>query len=311
MSKDTLKLTQGALITAVFGVLLFLNRQTAGMAEEILVYVFPLPLAIYAAKYGTVSGLPVFAAMCLISFLLGTPAQAINAGMYAVIGLVFGTCLHRKSDSVKTMAAVMFTAILVNVIRLIFMASLTGIDFHEEVEEYRLIISESFGRAGIEYPEELLSFSFLGRLLVTSIIASGALQGFLIYQLNLLIMKKLRQNVPAPRGIYELHPPEITGYLAAAAFGMYTLLFGFVQNNAFLQTAVMTVGLLGYLYLLFFGFIGANLIIRGILSGKRFLSSVISLLLIFILAVPMAVLGAVYISSPETYMELLKKTGGC
>lgn len=310
MSENTLKLTQGALITAVFGVLMFLNRQTAGIAEEILVYIFPLPMAIYAAKYGFWAGLPAFAAMCLISFLLGTPTSAIYAGMYVVIGLIFGTCLHKKADSAKTMLSVMAASTVVNVVYLVFLASLTGIGFSDQVTEYQTLLNETFSRAGIEFPEELLTFEYLGKLLIISMVAVGALQGFLIYELGLLIMKKLKQNVPTPTGFFDIHPPVAAGYVAAAAFLIYNLSFGLVRQNNILQTAIMVVGLFGYLFLLFFGFIGANLILRGLFKGKRALASIVSMLLVFILALPMAVLGLIYVSNPDTYREMLRKTGG-
>lgn len=310
MSENTLKLTQGALITAVFGVLMFLNRQTAGMAEEILVYVFPLPMAIYTAKYGTAAGLPAFAAMTLLSFLLGTPASAIYAAMYVAVGLVFGTCLHKKADSAVTMLAVMVSATAVNIINLVFLASLTGISFSKEVEEYRNMIREAAAAAGVTFPEQILSFAYLGRLLFISMTAVGALQGFLICQIGLLIMRKLRQNVPAPRGFFDIHPPVMTGYAAASAFLVYTFVFGIAPENSILQTAVMALGLFGYLYLLFFGFAGAVLIFRGLFGGHRILSSVLSLIAVFLLPLPLAVLGFVYISYQDTYINLLKKTGG-
>ena len=310
MSKNTLKLTQGALITAVFGVLMFLNRQTGGIAQEILVYIFPIPMAVYAAKYGFAAGLPALAAMCLISFLLGTPTSAIYLGMYVIIGLVFGTCLHKKADSAKTVLSVMTAAIVTNVIDLIFLASLAGVSFNAQVAEYQKLISDTFTKAGVQFPEELLSFEYLGKLLIISMVAIGALQGFLIYELGLMIMKKLKQNVPAPKGLFEIHPPVKAGYAAAAAFLLYNFSFALTQQNNILGTVIMVLGLFGYLFLLFFGFTGANLIFRGLFKGKKALASIVSMLLTFILAVPMAVLGLLYISNPEVYRELLKKTGG-
>lgn len=310
MSENTLKLTQGALITAVFGVLIFLNRQTAGMGEEILTYIYPLPMAIYAAKYGLAAGLPAFAAMCLLSFLLGTPASAIYAASYVIIGLVFGACLHKKLDSAKTMLFVMLITTIVNVVNMIFLASLTGIAFNDQVREYQTMLNEALSKAGMEFPEEILSFSYLGRMLVISVVAIGALQGFLIFQLGLLIMKKLKQNVPAPKGLYDIHPPVEAGYVAAAAFLIYNFTFGLAKESSILQTVIMVLGLFSYLFLIFFGFIGANLIFRKLLKGHRGISALISILLVFILALPMAVLGLIYVSNPDTYSEILRRIGG-
>ena len=41
MDSKTLKITTGAMIVAIFAILLLLNRQTAGFFEELFVYLLP------------------------------------------------------------------------------------------------------------------------------------------------------------------------------------------------------------------------------------------------------------------------------
>ena len=52
MDSKTLKITTGAMIVAIFAILLLLNRQTAGFFEELFVYLLPIPMVAYSAKYG-------------------------------------------------------------------------------------------------------------------------------------------------------------------------------------------------------------------------------------------------------------------
>ena len=68
------------MLIAVFGVLILLNRQTGGLFEEAFVYIFPLPMTAYSAKYGLRSGVPVFIGMVMITLFCGSftaiaPAQ--------------------------------------------------------------------------------------------------------------------------------------------------------------------------------------------------------------------------------------------
>ena len=56
MDSKTLKITTGAMIVAIFAILLLLNRQTAGFFEELFVYLLPIPMVAYSAKSGGKSG---------------------------------------------------------------------------------------------------------------------------------------------------------------------------------------------------------------------------------------------------------------
>ena len=70
-NNSTLKITTGAMIIAIFAMLLILNRQTGLFFEEFFVYLLPLPMAIYTALYDWKYGLMVFIGMTAFSFIFG------------------------------------------------------------------------------------------------------------------------------------------------------------------------------------------------------------------------------------------------
>ena len=70
-NRNTIRITTGAMIIALFTLLLLMNRQTGGLFEEMFIYILPIPMVIYAAKYGWKSGLLVFAGMAVFSFFFG------------------------------------------------------------------------------------------------------------------------------------------------------------------------------------------------------------------------------------------------
>ena len=49
---STKKLTEGAMMCALVGVLLFINRQSAGFIDFAIYWLVPLPIIIYTVKYG-------------------------------------------------------------------------------------------------------------------------------------------------------------------------------------------------------------------------------------------------------------------
>ena len=102
-NRNTIRITTGAMIIALFTLLLLMNRQTGGLFEEMFIYILPIPMVIYAAKYGWKSGLLVFAGMAVFSFFFGNFASIFYSISSALLGLVFGTCLYYKRDMTKTM----------------------------------------------------------------------------------------------------------------------------------------------------------------------------------------------------------------
>ena len=66
-----LKIITGAMILAIFAILLLINRQTGAFFEEFFIYLLPIPMVAYASRYGLKSSLPVFVGMLAFSFFFG------------------------------------------------------------------------------------------------------------------------------------------------------------------------------------------------------------------------------------------------
>ena len=192
MNKKTLKITRGSLIAAIFGVLLFLNRQTMNIAEEFLVYAYPLPIMIFTAAYGLLSALPVFAVMIMLSFLMVTPYSALYALCYAAVGLAYGFCLHRKASSRVTTVFVLAATVLTNIAELLLISRLTGIRLDEEIISYREMLNQTFSAFPMAIPEYMLSDGYLKRMLIFSVTIFGVLQGFIIRLCGKLVYKRFR-----------------------------------------------------------------------------------------------------------------------
>ncbi|MDO4489168.1 MAG: DUF2232 domain-containing protein, partial [Eubacteriales bacterium] len=285
MDVKTLKITQGALMTAIFGVLVFLNRQTAGMVQEILVYVYPLPMAVYSAKYGFKTALPAAAAMVLLSFFLGTPNYAFYASTSMLIGLTLGVCLFKKVSTEKIMFAVIFMAIVINLVDILVVSSVSGITITKSAMEMQKMMNETFESSMMQnvlaqYPDEqrtlllesiknVYTVDTLVKLFIVGNVLFGFFQGFIIYQLSLLIMKRLRIKVPAPRSFYDFKPPVWTGYVALGLFFIYMFV-----GSRFLTTewkdAFLAIGMTGFMYLGFFGIIGISLFLKQRMRNRVF-----------------------------------------
>lgn len=297
MNQKSLKLTTGAMVTAIFGVMMLLNRQTGNLFEEIFVFLYPIPMVAFAAMYGVKSGLPVLLAMSLLSFLYGNFTSIFYAMTQAAIGLVFGGCLYHKVDMTKTLFAVMALSAVVSVANTVVLGFLFGFDINQEVAEMQTMMNSVFEQAGVAaVSEQILSTDYLKQLLVISMVLMGALQGFLVYEISLLILRRLRFPVQKPKSVYLYAPPRWSAYVALAAFAAYTYKLALPADNPLMQNLILTAGILGYIYLICFGIVSISRMFR-IRRGKvGVLGSLICILLTFMFPLVVAVAGFFYVT---------------
>ena len=192
MNENTQKLTFGALLVAVFGVLLDLNRQPGGMLEETFIFLFPIPMVAFSAKYGLRDSLPVFVCTILISIFCGIFTSAFYAVAQSFIGMVYGSCIHAKRDTTRTMLLVMALSVVSNLLSSVVLASLFGINLQEDIKLMQDSMNEAIARFGANMPAEqqqaldmLMRPDTLLRMMIISMVFLGVVEGFIVCQLSL------------------------------------------------------------------------------------------------------------------------------
>lgn len=309
MNKKTLKITTGAMVTAIFGVLLLLNRQTGTLLQDVFLFLYPIPMVAYAAMYGVKSSLPVLAAMSLLSFLFGDFTSIFYAVTQALIGLVFGGCLFHKVDMTKTLFVVMALSAVVSVLNTVVLGFLFGYDINQEIAEMQSMFNTAFEQAGAALPEGVLSTNYLKQMLIISMTLLGVLQGFVVYEVSLLILRRLRFPVQRPKSIFLYVPPKWSGYLAFAAFFLHNARMAQPMAEDRMQNVIMAAGIVGYLYLLCFGFLAVALLLKIHFPRIKALAYVLSFLGIMMFPFVELVIGFIYIVS-RYHQHLLEQYFG-
>lgn len=253
MDKKTLSITMGAMVTAIFGAFLLLNRQTGDLFQGIFLFLYPIPMVAYAAQYGLKKGAAVFASMAFISIFTGDFTTIFSAISQVLIGLIFGGCLHHKVDMTKTLFGVMILSALASVLDMIGYSIISGIDLNQDALEMQAMMMEVFEQMGTTVPETMLATDTLKQILIVSMIGVGLLQGFVVYELSLLILRRLRFPVQRPKAVLSYVPPKWTGYFALVAFMAYNRCMIVPFEQEIVQNLALTVGMFGYLYLMCFG----------------------------------------------------------
>ena len=295
-NNSTLKITTGAMIIAIFAMLLIVNRQTGLFFEEFFVYLLPLPMAVYTALYDWKYGLMVFVGMTAFSFIFGGFTTIFYAVSASLIGLVFGTMVCRKVDPTKMLIIIMVFSAISTIISSVALASLFGYDIDMSLTEMKTMLTTTFEATGNGALMEFYTMDFLKQLFVISMALMGLLEGFIVYRLGLLIMKRLHISVGRAVPLLEFYPPAITGILAMTAFfaGIYGLS---KQNQSPLYTNIsQALWVIGFIYLVFFGILCVILFVRKYITRSRALIAVLTVLAYLLFAQYLVFLGFGYIT---------------
>jgi len=125
----------------------------------------------------------------------------------------------------------------------------------------------------------------------------GVLQGFVIYELSLIILRRLRFPVQRPKPVSTFYPAKWTGYLGIGLFFLYMATSSAAASGgSALLGAAQTAGICGYLYLVVFGFVGSQQYLTRVLGWARVPGILIPLLLIFVMPFILVFVGFDYIS---------------
>ena len=267
------------MIVAIFWILLLVNRQTGGFFEGFFMFVFPIPMVAFSARYGWKDSLPVFVCTVLIAFLFGTFTAIFYAISMSFIGIVYGSCIKEKKDMNRTLLLVLFLSAAAELICSVALASLFGIDINADIMAMQEGLNQMFAQAGVNVAEGFLSYDYLRRIYIIMIGVLGAAEGLIVYYLSLMILRKLRYPISKPLPLTSYYPPKISGYIALALVGVYIITLTKPFENEIAQNILQSAGICGVIYLFFFGYIALLMVCRVYLRLPRVLSMLLSLFL--------------------------------
>lgn len=223
MNEKTKKITTGAMFTAIFCVLMLINRQTGEIFAEMIYFLLPIPMVGYASKYGFKAGLVAMFAMTFLSAFISTPTAIFYAFSESLIGLILGSGIHDQKPTGRLMLITMALSVASTVGNLLLTAAISGISVQAEAVQMQQIMQETIAKFNMPAEtaavyENTLNVRTLAQMLVIGTILTGILQGFLVFQLSLIILRRLKFQVPKPQPVFLFYPPRWTGYVSVALY---------------------------------------------------------------------------------------------
>ena len=141
MNQKTQKITFGAMITALFTILLLIDRQTGSMFQGALIFILPIPMVAYGARYGLCSSFAVWIASTLMAVFFSLPTTLIYSSCMAFIGMILGSRIHDKKDMTRTLLLVMLLSIIAELVNVLLLAVISGTTLDQDVLEMQTIMT--------------------------------------------------------------------------------------------------------------------------------------------------------------------------
>lgn len=207
---NTKQITRGAMMCAIYGLLLFLNQQTALTIETSANWLFAFPVLIYTSMYGNYGGGIVSIAMILMTFLFGGFTTWFYSWSAILIGYLYGSGVYHKRSHMSNFLLTAILSIFASALIIYLWAGIFGYNVHTDFQEIVALFPQVHLR--------VIVFLF--------VIVLGTMQALAIHMVGLMICLRLKINMVSIKPITKMLPPRWFGYLSI----VMCALFLFSQN---------------------------------------------------------------------------------
>lgn len=230
-NQQTRQLTQGAMMAAVFTVLLAISIYVP-LLQIVSSLFLALPIAWYSAKYGGKAS-ALFTAVCLVlTFIIGGVLALPLALIHIPLGLVIGLSIYNRKSKLFMFMGSSIVILISLVVQYVASIALLGINVLEEFMtemknsfQQTSAIMENFGTLPEDYTENMNQLLLSMEILMPTWLVLGVFMATWVMLLLLLpVLKRLGIEVPAFPPFREMKLPKsvLWYYLIVIVVSVFT-----------------------------------------------------------------------------------------
>lgn len=234
MIKNTKKITEGAMIVALLGVLFIIDRQSAGIFNYIVAWVVPLPFVVYTAKYGIKDALVPFSASVFVSIILATPVLSIYTVMYGIIGIIYGFGVHKKWQSRHLFFATIVGVSVIYFVSVVLFSVFFGFNIQQDMQSIYQMLETIDTPAGLDVQRVVTSSVVI--MYATSVIV----ETYLIHMLSRVLLHRMKIPIKPSKKLETVQIPKIFGWVMLLGLFVYPIA-KVLEANDFILTVGFTI----------------------------------------------------------------------
>lgn len=310
---NTKKITTGAMLLAIVGALMIIDRQLSYMFEVIIVLAMPVMIIMYSTMYEVKDGGILAVCLLILTFILGDPEYAfINVPIGVVVGIGYSIGIKKNLNKTKLMIIAMVLFMIGEVLVAFIITPLLGLSISQQIASIKELYEEAltqvqlgtdvFSSVGINFNNFLLVAFVLSTFII------GIMEGFVIHIISLFLLLRFKIKVIDNENIISFNLNPIVAYICFACFAsMYFVKYVESEN---IKLLLLTLSMLGTIVLFYYGYIYVISYIK-LRTGRK--SIAIFVILVIILTFPfspiaLVIIGFLYGSGP--LKNKLRQLGG-
>jgi len=304
----TKKLTQGAMMLAITGALILIDRMIAYMFTELVVLIAPVVIIIYGTIHSLKDAAILSVGMLIISFLLGNFQLIyliyIPVGIITALIYIYG--IRKNRDKRTLMLSAICTYIIGEIVASFLVYPLLGFPIATMISEYKIAMNE-VSVLGMDYSSIFSSIgldfdNIIVILYVISTILIGAMEGVLIHLLSVFLLKRFKIKDLGTTSLWDLKPNPVIAYIS---FLCLFLIFisRYINNETFYYISIV-LAIFSAMILFYYGYL--FVLLYGVIVLKRNVGPFYILLCLLFqpLLLAMLILGFLYATGPlRRYLE--------
>ena len=234
---NTREITQGAMVCAIYGLILFLNQQTALFIESGLSWIFVFPILIYTAKTNKQAGMIGMIAMGLETIFFGGFTTWFYSWTSLFIGYVYGVGIQQHWQGMSKLA-ITFIFTMISYLLIFFLwAKLFEIDY---AADFVLI-------------QKFIPYINITTFILLMVLSLSILQTLCIHLLASLICMRMRiESVPL-KNIWQIEPSKPTGIVSLAIFVVLFLGNNVIKYSKGIQNFILIILFIDLIALDYYG----------------------------------------------------------
>ena len=284
------QITEGAMIVALIGSVLILDRYFAGLIESFFFWLIPIPLAVYAVKHGFRNTLVVTAALIIVAFMLATWQMFVLVIFSVMTGIIYGSFVRKDYRVLIVITLTFLVTYSYQYLSTYLLASFFNYSLDAEIEELAnlfLYLPQIYRLIPNIDKNQLLSFFRL--LMPIVILIISAVQTYLTHILTSLILLRLQIKKVVIVPLNALKISKSTGLVALIIMiGGYWLYALNMNNNS--GAFFLIIALFNTMLFLTFGMVLVNIYSA---SRNNVILPFVSVFLLFLAPYIIIILGII------------------
>lgn len=303
---QTKKITQGAMLIAIIGALIEVDKLMSFMFSTFILTMMPIVIIIYGAMYSSKDAAVFCVALAAVSFITSAGATLLTYAVYIPVGVIVGMsysiALSKTKDRKKLLVVAMVSYLICEVLVYFVVSPILGTTIEMQIAGINELLETTYATlrtSGVDTTmfEAYFTVQLIKSLFVLAIIFMGIAEGLITNVLSTFLLKRFK--------IMDIEQGSLLSYKLNPVLAYIFMIFMFVPylrlqvSNDTIQTAITLLPIIGQLVLAFFGYIYACIYFRVTGRPKRVALVMLGIFILpSIMVFVLAIVGFLYATGP-------------